>query len=210
MKNKEQKLLLFDFDGVVVDSLDFYETLVRDGLAAIGSPVVRTRDDFIALFDDNFYDALTKRGIDAAAFNRAVADVIPHADYTAIHPFDDLFPVLRELKDRCTLAVISSNSRFAIETLLEKTGCNDCFNDILGADETLSKVKKIKDAVDKWRVDKDAAYYIGDTVGDIKEAKEAGITVIAVTWGWHPRARLERARPDHIVDTPDELRKIVV
>jgi len=209
MKNKEKKLLLFDFDGVVVDSLDFYEKLVRDGLAAIGSSIAETRDDFIALFDDNFYAALTKRGVDAAVFNRVVADVIPHADYSAIHPFDGLFPVLRELRDRHTLAVISSNSRYAIERLLKKTGCVSCFDDILGADETLSKVKKIENAVEKWRVDKDAAYYIGDTVGDVKEAKAAGITVIAVTWGWHPRARLEKARPDYIVDTPEELRGIV-
>jgi len=31
------------------------------------------------------------------------------------------------------------------------------------------------------------------------------VKTVAVTWGWHPRGRLERARPDMIVDSPEEL-----
>jgi phosphoglycolate phosphatase len=53
------------------------------------------------------------------------------------------------------------------------------------------------------------SFYIGDTVGDIKEARAAGVWTVAVTWGWHSRERLLAARPDFLVDTPEELLQIV-
>jgi phosphoglycolate phosphatase len=44
-----------------------------------------------------------------------------------------------------------------------------------------------------------------DTAGDVREAREAGVKTVAVTWGWHPRSRLERALPDVIIDDPNKL-----
>lgn len=47
--------------------------------------------------------------------------------------------------------------------------------------------------------------YIGDTVGDIKEAKSAKVTTVAVTWGWHDLDQLQQAQPDSLVHHPSEL-----
>ena len=44
------KLLLFDFDGVLVDSLDVYEKTVTDCLSAIGRPLA-LRFDALTLFE---------------------------------------------------------------------------------------------------------------------------------------------------------------
>ena len=43
------------------------------------------------------------------------------------------------------------------------------------------------------------------TVGDILEARAAGVRSVAVTWGWHDRERLVAVSPDFIVDTPERL-----
>jgi phosphoglycolate phosphatase len=59
----EQKLFLFDFDGVLVDSLDIYEQSVRLCLEKIGTPIIRDRDDYLALFDHNFYEAMAAKGV---------------------------------------------------------------------------------------------------------------------------------------------------
>ena len=48
-------------------------------------------------------------------------------------------------------------------------------------------------------------YLIGDTVGDIIEAKKAGIKSTAVTWGFQDRDRLLAMGPDFIVDTPEDI-----
>jgi len=31
------------------------------------------------------------------------------------------------------------------------------------------------------------------------------VKTAAVTWGWHPRERLERARPDAMIEKPADL-----
>ena len=52
------KLFLFDFDGVLVDSLDVYEKTVTDCLQKINQPLTRGREEFLELFEDNFYESL--------------------------------------------------------------------------------------------------------------------------------------------------------
>jgi phosphoglycolate phosphatase len=48
-------------------------------------------------------------------------------------------------------------------------------------------------------------FYVCDTAGDIREAREAGVKAVAVTWGWHPRERLERAKPDAFIEKSEDL-----
>jgi phosphoglycolate phosphatase len=62
--------------------------------------------------------------------------------------------------------------------------------------------------VSAFQVDKDRTYYIGDTTGDIREAKMAGIRTVAVTWGWHSRERLAKLQPDYLIDNPSDLLSI--
>ena len=62
------KLFLFDFDGVLVDSLDVYEKTVTDCLQKINQPLTRGREEFLELFEGNFYESLVKRGVDLDVF----------------------------------------------------------------------------------------------------------------------------------------------
>jgi phosphoglycolate phosphatase len=110
-----------------------------------------------------------------------------------------------ELKKGNILAVISSNVSRVIDDILSRYGFDGCFRDVLGADFSFSKIEKIHHAMDSFRVGKDRTYYIGDTTGDIKEARLAGVKTIAVTWGWHSKEKLDVVRPDYLIDTVDEL-----
>lgn len=49
------------------------------------------------------------------------------------------------------------------------------------------------------------ACYVGDAPFDMQAGRAAGVTTIAVTWGFFSRADLEAEGPDLIVDTPEEL-----
>jgi phosphoglycolate phosphatase len=42
-------------------------------------------------------------------------------------------------------------------------------------------------------------------VGDIKEGRLAGVTTVAVTWGWHSKEKLQAAGPDLLVEEPEGL-----
>ena len=48
------KLFLFDFDGVLVESLDIYEKIVSIVLNKINQPLTRGRAEFLELFDRQF------------------------------------------------------------------------------------------------------------------------------------------------------------
>ncbi len=54
------KLFLFDFDGVLVESLDVYEKTVSLVLKKINKPLTRGREEFLELFEGNFYESLVK------------------------------------------------------------------------------------------------------------------------------------------------------
>jgi len=200
-----KKLLLFDFDGVIVDSLKLYEEIVRCSLEAIGTPIIKDREDFLDLFADNFYEAMRQEGVDVEAFNRAVERLIPQVDYNRVVPFVDLIPLLEKLRKENILLIISSNSLAAIKTIISKYRFDHYFEEILGADFMFSKIDKINYALEKWNFSREDTYFIGDTLGDMKEAKMAGVRTVAVTWGWHSRERLEKAGVDFLFDRPDEL-----
>ncbi|MGJ3510096.1 HAD family hydrolase [Enemella sp. A6] len=54
------------------------------------------------------------------------------------------------------------------------------------------------------------AVYVGDGAVDMRAAKAARMSAIAVTWGTGTREELESAEPDEIVDTPAELREVLL
>jgi phosphoglycolate phosphatase len=200
-----RSLLLFDFDGVLVDSLALYSEAVRLILEKIGTPIVKNREDYLSLFDGNFYESMAARGVDLSAFSSAAKEILPGMDYSRMKPFPGLISVLDTLQRNNLLVVVSSNGSHAIGNALDSFGLSPYFEDILGSDFLFSKQKKIDHALLKFGFTPDNAYYIGDTTGDIVEARAAGILTVAAAWGWHGRDKLATANPDFLIDIPDDL-----
>jgi phosphoglycolate phosphatase len=198
-------LFLFDFDGVLVDSLDLYAEAVTRCLERIGTPIVKNREEYLVLFDGNFYESMAARGVDLTAFAQAAREILPGIDYDAMKPFAGLTPVLDALRKDHSLVVISSNGYRTIRAILTRFGFDPFFREIFGSDFHFSKKEKIDHALEKYEIPREQAFYIGDTVGDILEARAAGVRSVAVTWGWHDRERLVAVSPDFIVDTPEGL-----
>ena len=201
-------LFLFDFDGVLADSLDLYSEAVALCLERIGTPIVKSKEDYLVLFDGNFYESMAARGVDLAAFAQAAREILPGIDYDAMKPFAGLIPVLDALRKNHYLAVISSNGYRTIRTMLTRFGFDPYFREIFGSDFHFSKKEKIDHALEKYGIPREKAFYIGDTVGDILEAQAAGVLSVAVTWGWHDRERLVAVHPDFVVDAPEGLLSI--
>lgn len=205
MKSPDKKLLLFDFDGVLVDSLDFYEAYICRCLEKIGQPIVRNREDFLALCHDNFYQEVAKRGVDLHDFMAAMDEIRPHMDSSLIQPHPEMASLLLQLAERHRMMLISSNNEQIIHDLLTRMNVQSCFEAVLGSDNLLSKTEKILHAQGQCGIAKDWIYYVGDTAGDIREARRAGIKTVAVTWGWHDREILEAVDPDFLIDSAHAL-----
>ena len=63
--------------------------------------------------------------------------------------------------------------------------------------------------IKELNVKKDETVYIGDSEVDVQTAQNAGVTSIAVTWGFRDRKFLEEQNPDYIVENVDELRSVI-
>jgi len=200
-----ESMMLFDFDGVLADSLHLYSEAVRLILERIGTPIVSSRADYLELFEGNFYESMAGRGVDLAAFSLAAKEILPGLDYSAMRPFPGLIPVLSSLQKDNLLAVVSSNGSQTIAKALSSFGFLTYFQDIFGSDFLFSKREKISHALSKYGVSPSQTYYIGDTTGDIAEAKAAGVVSVAAAWGWHSREKLAAASPDFLIDTPHGL-----
>ena len=201
------KLLLFDFDGVLVESLDVYVRAIQWSLEEINQPIVKTTADYLDLFEDNFYEALQKRGIDLGAFAKAL-DVYKArfgGEYDNITPHPFMLPIIAALSEGNTLCIISSNSAKTIEAIFARHAYENRFEMILGPEFSFSKKDKIVYALDRFQAQRENTYYIGDTVGDIREGKLAGVKTVAVAWGWHPKEKLAASDPDFLLESPERL-----
>jgi phosphoglycolate phosphatase len=121
---------------------------------------------------------------------------------------DDFFPmkdVLSSLSKQYPLLIVTSMLETTVEGHLRVGGYESYFKEIYGYTKSKSKVEKFKMAMKDYNFKPDECVYITDTLGDIEEAHKAGIKVIAVTWGYHDRNLLETAKPEAMVDTPEEL-----
>jgi phosphoglycolate phosphatase-like HAD superfamily hydrolase len=89
--------------------------------------------------------------------------------------------------------------------LLAVYALQHCFQWVLGAETAGDKAEKLAALAAQPGVARERVTMVGDGVSDVRAAKAAGVRSVAVTWGYHSRARLEREAPDHIVETPFEL-----
>ena len=198
-------LVLMDFDGVLADSLTPFSTAFLDSCRDEGITALQTRNDFLDLFDGNLYEELERRGISPdqqKAILRRLAERL-----SGILPNVPLFPhaptLLRTLSDLSTLYIVTSNRSEIVASLLEREGLREAVREVWGADREPRKVLKIQSL--RHRHPDGAAYYVGDTAGDIREARAAGAIPIAVTWGWHDADRLRTARPAYLFERPEAL-----
>jgi phosphoglycolate phosphatase-like HAD superfamily hydrolase len=82
---------------------------------------------------------------------------------------------------------------------------------VYGIDSPGSQAHKISIAWDQLSAGakRESVFMVGDSLSDIRAAKEASVTSIAVTWGHQSPSRLLSGDPDHVAHVPDDLIDII-
>jgi len=189
----------------LVESLDIYEKAVSLSLAKMNKSLTRGTEEFLELFEGNFYESLAKRGVDVEKFMEVSGDLLARVDYKEMQPVTAMLSVVKKLQKNNILLVISSNNSQTIQAALEQFKFNGYFQEVLGSDFLLSKKDKILYATKKYQIAPADIYYIGDTTGDIKEGRAAGVKTVGITWGWHSKEKMAQAKPDYLFDQPEDL-----
>ena len=63
--------------------------------------------------------------------------------------------------------------------------------------------------MDEIEVKKDEVLYIGDSDVDVYTGRAAGVKTVAVKWGYRSTEVLMEAKPDYIIESPDEIMKVI-
>lgn len=205
MKHNKKRIFLFDFDGVIIDSLPIITDVYNKTCSKFGLDRNYSEEEFAKFYIGNFHESLAKvipkDLLDKVLEEKGKEFTRRVAEYRV---FPMIKEVLSKLGEKFEIVIVSSNTTSFIKECLKHNALPDYV--VLGGDIEKSKVKKIL-KIKEENPDKEI-FYVGDTVGDIKEAKEAGIISVAAAWGFHKKSLLAKHQPDFILMSPDELLNI--
>jgi phosphoglycolate phosphatase len=123
--------------------------------------------------------------------------------------FTGLGEVVEELAESHLLAVVTGNTERNVRLFLEQHGLEKCFCAVYGVDRPGSKMEKILMAKTQFAAEGEAVFMVGDSLSDVRAAREAGVISIVVAWGHQSLGKLVGAAPDHVVRSPGELIGII-
>ncbi len=193
----KRKVLLFDFDGVIVDTFKLCLSINRRFHTALSS------DEYRRWFEGNIYDRPKRKNWkkgDDADFFRMYADGI-----FKIKPVKGIKKALRELNEKYILVIVSSAINSPITEYLEKYGLLKYFSKVFGADMHESKVEKIKIVFKEYGAAPEDCLFITDTLGDMREAHKTGVRALGISWGYHLPEKLQNGNTVAIAKKPADI-----
>lgn len=206
------RLVVFDWDGTLIDSTAAIVHALRASAADLGLPVP-SRERASHVIGLGLFEAIriAVPSIEREQLPEFVVRYRHH--YFAVdgrlEPFEGIPQLLGELVDvGAWLAVATGKSRAGLDRALEQTGWARHFLTTRCADEGAPKPDPwmLRDICEELGVDPARAVMVGDTTHDLGMARAAGAGAIAVTYGAHPRGELQAEPSLAMVDSIAELR----
>lgn len=204
-------LLVFDWDGTLMDSTSAIVAALQAACGDLGLPVPpqeRARHIIgLGLHDSLAY---VLPDTDPAEYPR-VAERYGH-HFRLRDPDTSLFPgaedTLGALREAgFLLALATGKSRRGLDRALDRTRVRPLFHATRCADESSDKPhpEMLNDLIAMLKVTPESTLMIGDTTHDVQMAAAAGVLSVAAAYGAHPRSALEALNPLLCVDRPEEL-----
>ena len=210
--------LIFDLDGTLVDSLQGIAASLNHALALSGLPA--HPHEAVRGFIGNGSRVLIRRGAPADADETLVNTVeqafkshydLTWQDGTMVYP--GIAGLLESLQTRgYPLAVLSNKPHPFTETIVARVFPTIRFAAVLGQRAGIPHKPDPAGALEiskSLRLSPENCTVIGDSTMDLETARNAGMQVIAVTWGYHDRDRLAAAGAGLIADDPAGLLELL-
>ncbi len=214
------KVVMFDFDGVLVDSNEAWAHLYSKAAREAGLDPQFTYEDIRKHYGKPYIE-LIKDSLPGASDNETALDDmyknvlgIASSDefITSFRSIKGIKGTLSDLRKRFMLAVGSGNSKRFLDRFLEKTGLMSSFDLVVSSDD----VKKGKPdpemlfkALSHFKVEPYEAVYVGDSKADIMAAKSANMHSIAVLTGALTMEEALELQPDFIVNDATEVSEVL-
>ena len=205
------ELLVFDWDGTLIDSAGAIVSCIQSACRDLGLPVP---DDSRAshVIGLGLQDALAYAipGLAPSQYGSVVERYRHH--FLARDPQIPLFPgtetMLTGLRTRGhVLAIATGKSRAGLARALDNTGLQPLFASSRCADQCTPKPAPdmLLELMAELGTKETNTLMIGDTVHDLQMAAHAGVPAVAVSYGAHPKAHLDALAPLACLQSVGEL-----
>lgn len=210
LKENSTKLILFDIDNTLVRVFSFHEKAFQKVFKKefnIKASLLDI-DPEGKLYIDIFKEVSKVHGIKLSdkkarkmieAHGKIFVKILPKKLDKYILP--GVKKLVKELNKKYTLGVITGNNKKLGEAILKRTSLYKYFK-VKGYSG--NKVKTRTELVKKVLGKTKNAVIIGDSVNDIKSAKENNVKVIAVNTGFQPMSKLLKQKPNLLVKTLED------
>lgn len=209
------KLVIFDLDGTLLNSIDDLAASTNHALQLHGYP--QHERAAYRYFVGNGVRKLIERALPEDArqadnINRLLQDFLAYYQthktvYT--RPYQGIPETLAQLHAAgIQLAVASNKYHQGTLELIRHYFGEKLFSIVLGQREGIP-VKPdptiIHDILTQTTLPANRTLYVGDSGVDMQTATNSRLTSIGVTWGFRPRTELEANSADYIINSPSEL-----
>ncbi|MCU7553955.1 HAD-IA family hydrolase [Alteromonas sp. ASW11-19] len=214
---KNYQLVIFDWDGTVMDSAAKIIRCMQNAARHCEVPVptddevahiigISLKPAIMQLFNTRD-EALADRIVQAYKTEYLQQDVVPCPLFTGA---EKLFDALRAANK--TLAVATGKARRGLNRAWSNTGTGHYFATSRCADEANSKPSPdmLVQILEELNVSAADAVMIGDTVYDMQMAEAIGMDRIGVSYGVHAQVNLEKHKPEAIVHSLAELGELLL
>ena len=201
------KTIIFDFDGVLGDSLDAAVSVISTVGPKYGFPKVtkeEIRDNGISGLISKYKISPIRLPFLVNEFRKELNKIIE-----TVKPFKDIEVVLKELSKIYQLGILSSNSQLNLTSFIVKNNWSQYFSFVFSNSSLFGKHISLSKLFKERKIEKDEVIYVGDEERDVKAAKKIMIPVVGVLWGYESKEILGRQHPDFIAKQPSDLIKIV-
>lgn len=209
-----KKAILFDLDGTLTESGEGIIKSVQYALEKMGKPEPEMQNLRVFIGPPILEQFMKYADLDRDKAKQAVAYF--RERYSTVGLFENrLYPgiedLLKTLKDDgFFLSVASSKPEKFVAQILEHFEISQYFDEMVGATMDGTRVKKvdvIEEALRRLRMSdhRDQVIMVGDKEHDVIGARAAGISCVAVAYGYGTREELEASGVEKIVHTVEEL-----
>ena len=215
-----KKLIIFDLDGTLLNTIADLAHSTNHALQTLGYPTHEVASyNFMVGNGINklFERALPEGEKTEENVLRVRKEFLLHYDRhnaDESRPYPGIPELLETLQHKgYQLAVASNKYQAATQKLIDHYFPEIHFTAVFGQREGI-KVKPdptvVFDILEVAKVTKEEVLYVGDSGVDMQTAANARVTVCGVTWGFRPRAELEEFSPQYIVDTAEEIKRLIL
>lgn len=211
----KKRLLIFDLDGTIADTLPSIAEAVNLCARHFGFP--EKSNDEVRLAVGNGVGVLLQKTMPQSAMADAVQSK-KIKEYFAIcyeqtqskvdTAYEKMAEAMREFYNKgYILAVLSNKPDKLVKMIINNIFPDGIISISMGQTELPKKPDPTVPLMiaQRFEVDLCDTYFIGDSEVDVITGKNAGMVSVAVSWGFRDRVVLEEAEPDLLFDTREEL-----